>query len=64
MTSFPVLLVKQEVPAFSCLHLIDSRHFLREGVSRDAEHYGEAEDDATSYFARQMGSASVFLVCN
>ena len=41
MASFPVLLAKQEVPAFSYLWLFDSRRFLKEGVSRGAEHYGE-----------------------
>ena len=34
--------------------------FLQEGVSQDAEHY-EAEYVVTSCFARQTGSASVFL---
>ena len=41
--------------------LIDSRRFLRERVSRDAEHYGEVQNVITSCFARQTGSASIFL---
>ena len=31
------------------------------GVSRDAEHYGKAHNAVTSCFARQTGSASIFL---
>ena len=39
---------------------IDSRRFLREGVSQGANHYGEAENVVTSCFARQTGSAIIF----
>ena len=59
MTEPPVLLVKHEVPTFSCLKLVDSRGFVREGASRDAELYGDAKNVATSCFARQTGSASI-----
>ena len=51
----------QEVSAFSCHLLLDLCRFLRMGVSRDAEHYGEVENVVTSCFARQTGSASIFL---
>ena len=37
-----------------------SCRFLR-GVSRDAENYGEAQNVVTSCFARQTGSACIFL---
>ena len=52
---------KQEVPAFSCHLLLDLCRFHKTGVSRDAEHYGEVENGITSCFARQTGSASIFL---
>ena len=52
---------KQEVPAFSCHLLLDLCRFLRKGVIRDAEHYGEVKNVVTSCFARQTGSASIFL---
>ena len=35
--------------------------FHRKGVSRDAEHYGKAQDIITSCFAYQTGRSSVFL---
>ena len=41
MASLSVLLARQEVPAFSCILLIDLLRFLREEVSWDAKHYGE-----------------------
>ena len=39
---------------------IDSRCFLREGLSRNAEHYVKAQNVVTSWFARQTGSAHIF----
>ena len=41
MASLPVLLDKLEVPVFSCLEMIYSCRFVRNGVSRDDEHNGE-----------------------
>ena len=35
--------------------------FFRMGVSRDAEHVGEVQNIFTSCFARQTGSACIFL---
>ena len=35
--------------------------FSQGGVSRDAEHYSEAQNVITSCFARQTGSACIFL---
>ena len=61
MSSVHALLVKQEVPAFSCLWLIGIRRFLRKGVSSDAERNGEVQNGFTSCFARQTGSAHIFL---
>ena len=52
---------KQEVSAFYFHLLLDLCSFLRMGVSRDAEHYGEVQNAVTSWFARQKGSASIFL---
>ena len=52
---------KQEVSAFSCHLLLDLCHFLRIGVSRDAERNGEVQNGFTSCFARQTGTASIFL---
>ena len=43
------------------LPVIDSSRFLREEVSRDTEHYGEAINVITVCFARQTGSALIFL---
>mgnify|MGYP001804020494 CR=1 FL=1 len=40
MSSLPVLLARQEVPAFSCPQLFDLCHFLRQVVFRDCEHNG------------------------
>ena len=45
------------VSAFSCHLLIDGWM----GVSRDAEHVGEVQNDFTFCFARQTGSACIFL---
>ena len=39
---------------------IDSCRYFREGLSRDAEHYGKAQNIDTSWFARQTGSAIIF----
>ena len=39
---------------------LPSRRFFREGVSRDAEHYGKAQNVFTSWFASQTGSAHIF----
>ena len=61
MLSLLVLLAKQEVQAFSCLQFIYLRCFHRKGVSRNAEHYGEAQDVITSCFACQTESVSLFL---
>ena len=52
---------KTEVSAFSCHLLIDLCHFLRVGVSRDAERNGEVQNGFTSCFACQTGSASIIL---
>ena len=52
---------KQKVSAFSCHLLLDLCHFLRKGVSRDAERKGEVQNGLTSCLARQTGSASIFL---
>ena len=52
---------KQEVSEFSCHLLLDLCRFLRMGVSRDAEHYGEGKNVVTSCFARQIASASIAL---
>ena len=41
--------------------LIDSRRFLREGVSRYTGHYDEAINVVTTCFAHQTGSAIIFL---
>ena len=38
----------------------DSRRFLRERVSRDAEHYGKAQNVVSSRFASKTGSAHIF----
>ena len=40
MLSLPVLLAKQELPAFSRLNWIDLCSFLMQGVSRDYEQHG------------------------
>ena len=55
---------KQKVSAFSCHLLLDLCHFLRKGVSRDAERKGEVQNGLTSCLARQTGSASIFLPVN
>ena len=62
MSPLPVLLAKQKMQAFSFLELIYFRRYHRKVVSRDAEHYGEAQNVVTSCFASQKGSASTFLL--
>ena len=59
--SLPVLPAIQEVPALPCQWLIYSCHFLRMGVCRNDKYYGEALNIITSGFARQTGSASIFM---
>ena len=58
MSSVPVLFAKQEVPEVTCLKLIDLCRLHRNGVSWDAEHYGESHSVVNSCYVRQTGSAS------
>ena len=58
MTSLPVLLVKQEVPVFSCLESFDLCRFLME-VSLDDEHYGRY-----FLFLSPNRKCQCFPVCN
>ena len=58
MTSLPVLLAKQEGPAFD---LMDLCRFFRKEVSLDAERDGKVKNGITSCFAPQTGSSSIVL---